>query len=152
MITASRALRLLTPVIEQAFSQVFDLGTSVRYAREDHTHGTPSITAIAAAVITANSYTMAAGAITVSGSNPIIIATIDTSGGASENLTTINGGIANQILICQAANAGRTVVLKDSATLDMAYDFSLDNTTDKIGLICRSSGVWEGLFRESAGD
>jgi hypothetical protein len=96
--------------------------------------------------------TIVGGEITVSGSDKWRFHSIDTEDdAASDDLVTINGGNPGDIFIGQAADDARTIVCKDGATLDLQADFSLNNTTDKIMLVCISSGVWHGLSRESSG-
>lgn len=147
---SSRA-RNPSPTTEQTFNQDFSLGVSQRFAREDHTHGTPGTDAIAGIVAKASSYTIAANAITVSDTNPVLVATVDTSGPASEALNTINGGVQNQLLIVQAANNARTVVLTAGTSLVMSANFSLDHTSDKAMYVCISSGIWHMVSRSHNG-
>ena len=72
---------------------------------------------------------------------------VDTSGGGSEDLDTVNGGTHGDILILRAVNASRTVVCKDgTGNLNLAGDFSLDNTQDLIVLL-HTGGAWTELSR-----
>lgn len=63
--------------------------------------------------------------------------TIDTEGdAASDDLDTISGGRAGQLLVVQANNGARTVVLKDgTGNLKLSGDISLDNNEDTATLI-----------------
>jgi len=76
--------------------------------------------------------------------------TIDTEGGAAnDDLLTINGGIAGQILILQSANNSREVTLIDNTgNLWLAGNFTLSGTKDSITLVCE--GVkWREIARSS---
>lgn len=77
--------------------------------------------------------TIASGVITVTSSYHIVDTEAD---GASDDLDTINGGSAGQLLTLRAADDGRTVVVKD-ATGNIAGpgDFSLTHTEDTVSLI-----------------
>lgn len=95
---------------------------------------------------------IAGGIVTVVGNHAWRVCSIDTEGGvASDDLTNINGGTAGDILVLQAVNNARTVVCKMGAYLKLTYDFSLNNTDDKLILICVSSGMWHELSRSSNG-
>lgn len=85
--------------------------------------------------------TIATGAVTATGN----VHTIDTEAdAASDDLDTINGTIAGQIVVLSAQNAARTVVLKDgTGNLKLAGDFSLDNTEDRITLISNGTNLFE---------
>lgn len=74
--------------------------------------------------------------------------TIDTEGdAASDDLDTINGGSAGDVIILQAANASRTVVCKDgTGNLRLAGDFSITHTDDTIMLLSNGS-VWVEISR-----
>ena len=76
--------------------------------------------------------------------------TLDTfENAASDDLTTINGAHASggTILILQAANTDRTVVLKDgTGNLELRGDFSLDTTDATITLIYDGS-KWREVSR-----
>lgn len=94
--------------------------------------------------------TIDAGIIAVTGSSKWRFHSIDTEGdAASDNLTTINGGNAGEILILQAINDARTIVCQVGASLKLSYEYSLNNIEDKLMLVCISSGVWHELTRSS---
>ena len=96
--------------------------------------------------------TIASGAITVSDSSKFRFHSVDTeSDAATDDLDTVSGGNAGEILILQAENAARDVVCKDGASLKLEGDFTLDHTEDKIILLCISSGVWHELTRSNNG-
>tara|TARA_R100001082_G_C4359610_1_gene158664 strand:- start:298 stop:2088 length:1791 start_codon:yes stop_codon:yes gene_type:complete len=77
--------------------------------------------------------TIASGVITVTHS----FHSVDTEGDAgTDDLVTINGGVAGQMLTLRAINDGRTIVLKDSTgNLRLNADRSLDHSRDSITLI-----------------
>jgi len=83
----------------------------------------------------AGELTIATGAITATGSYH----TIDTEGdAASDDLDTINGGAAGRILIIQAENDGRTVVVKHNTgniLLASGGDISLDEDDKALILV-----------------
>lgn len=90
--------------------------------------------------------TIAAGVVTITGSNH----RIDTEAlAATDDLTTINGGVTNDILILRAASSARTVVVKDgTGNIRSAGDFSLDNGQDTMML--QYDGVtWNELSRSN---
>lgn len=87
--------------------------------------------------------TISAGAVTISGSSH----KVDTSGGASEDLNTISGGVTGQLLVLRALNGSRTVVLKHATgniQMTGAADFSLDNTND-VALLFYDGTNWLGI-------
>lgn len=88
--------------------------------------------------------TIASGAVTVTKT----LHTIDTEGDAStDDLDTINGGTAGDILIISAADDARTVVAKDgTGNLKLAGDFSMDNGADMLMLIY-IGGAWQEISR-----
>ena len=92
--------------------------------------------------------TIATGAVTATRS----IHTIDTeSDDPSDNLDTINGGTAGDILIIAAVNAARTVVAKDgTGNLKLAGDFSMDNDEDRLTLTHDGTN-WLELARSNNG-
>ena len=99
---------------------------------------------------TAGELTISAGAVTVTGGYH----TIDTeSDAATDDLDTISGGNDGQFLVIQAANAARTVVAKDgTGNLQLAGDFSLDNTQDTLTLIFSSAlSAWCEISRSDSG-
>lgn len=72
---------------------------------------------------------------------------------ATDDLATINGGIDGMELVLRANDAARTVVVKDATgNLQLAGDFSLDNTQDTIKLIFDSTlNAWLELSRSGNG-
>ena len=108
--------------------------------------GTTTITKLILA--TATELTISGGVVTATQSRH----TIDTEGDiASDDLDTINGGTAGQILIISAANDARTVVCKMSASLLLQADFDLDSLEDTLTLECKSASVWREIARASNG-
>lgn len=88
--------------------------------------------------------TIASGAVTCTGSYH----TVDTeSDGASDDLDTISGGVAGQILVIQANNAARTVVVKDgTGNIKCGGDRTLDNSEDTMVLISDGTSWYELAF------
>jgi hypothetical protein len=72
---------------------------------------------------------------------------------ASDDLDTINGGTAEQILVLRPEDSTRTVVLKDgTGNLRLAGDFTMDNLQDTITLIYDSAfSVWLEVSRSDNG-
>lgn len=96
--------------------------------------------------------TISAGVIKLTGSKKIRFITVDTeSAAASDDLDTISGGNPAELCILQAEDDSRTVVAKDGTNLKLQADFSLNNTQDKITLLCVSSGVYHEIARASSG-
>lgn len=88
--------------------------------------------------------TIASGEITVPGTFRIRFITVDTQGSAAtDDLDVINGGVEGDLLFLQAANDARSVVLKNSASLPLGADFTMNITEDKTAMICTSTNVWE---------
>lgn len=85
--------------------------------------------------------TIATGAVTATHSRHAI----DTeAAGASDDLDTISGGAAGQILVVSAANSSRDVVLKDgTGNLKLASDCTLAHVNDKIVLISDGTNFCE---------
>lgn len=75
---------------------------------------------------------------------------VDTqSSAATDDLDIIAGGGNGDILILEAANTSRSVVIKDSSSIRGTGDFTLDDTADKYMLIHVSgvgtASVWDRL-------
>lgn len=76
----------------------------------------------------------AAGEISISNAEPVNLMTVDTfGGGATDDLVKINGGHPGQLIIIQATDSARTIVIKNGANIRCAggVDFSLDHIDDK---------------------
>lgn len=88
------------------------------------------------------------GEITLPSGGASALYRIDTeSNDPSDFLTTINGGVAGQIIILKAENGARTVTQDDNAgNLRIAGDFEMNNTQDRIGLQYDGTN-WFELFR-----
>lgn len=96
--------------------------------------------------------TISSGSITVSGSAKFRFHSVDTESDAvTDDLETIAGGAAGDMLILQAVSNDRTVVCKEGTSLKLQYEFTLNNIEDKITLLCISSGVWHELSRAGNG-
>jgi hypothetical protein len=80
------------------------------------------------------------------------IHTIDTEAdAASDDLDTISGTAAGQLLIISAADGARTVVAKDgTGNLKLVGDFSMDNAEDRLFLISNGTNLFE-LGRNDSG-
>lgn len=93
--------------------------------------------------------TISSGAITITKS----LHYVDTEGDIpSDDLTTINGGAPNQILILMASSDSRTIVVKDGGMLYLSGDFTMDNYSDTIVLLRADlSNVWSELSRSNNG-
>lgn len=93
----------------------------------------------------ATTLTIATGIITAAGR---MIYKVDTeAAAATDDLDTISGGVAGDMLILMAANDARTVVVKHATgniLLHGAADFSLDHTADK-QLLWFDGSNWLGL-------
>lgn len=99
------------------------------------------------------SYTIASGAITLTGYAAIQHAKIDTEGAAAtDDLNTINAGNfpTGGILWLKTTAVTRDVTLKDNAdNLRLEGDMILDNTRDTILLGYIGSDVWQELSRSN---
>ncbi len=91
--------------------------------------------------------TIAGGVVTRTQSNHIIDTQADAG---TDDLDTINGGVAGDLLILRAANDARTVVVKDAIdNLYLEGDCALDNTQDTLMLICVGGNSWYELSRSN---
>jgi len=67
----------------------------------------------------------------------------------TDDLDIISGGVNGDFLILQAANGSRSIVIKDSASINGTGDFTLDSTADKYMMIHVSgvgtASVWDRL-------
>ena len=94
--------------------------------------------------------TIATGAITITTG----FHEVDTEGdAATDDLETINGGIDGQIIVINARNTARTVVVKDNTgNLRLAGDFSMNNRQDRLMLIYDSgTATWNEVSRSDNG-
>lgn len=92
----------------------------------------------------------ASGEISILNPEPINFMTIDTFGAAAtDNLVKINGGHPGQLIILQAANSARTVVINDTANIRCASGagFNLNHVNDKWQGIVVSSGNIDEISR-----
>ena len=90
------------------------------------------------------STTIASGAIAVSYDARLV--TVDTeAAAASDDLDTISGGTAGQIIVVQSAGNARDVVAKNgTGNLRLGADKTLDHTRDKLALLCTGS-EWHAI-------
>lgn len=97
----------------------------------------------------ATELTISGGIVTATRANH----TIDTeSDAASDDLDTINGGSSGDILIIRPVTAARTIVAKDSTgNLNLAGDFSMDNSVDTLMLMNVGGTLWIELSRSDNG-
>lgn len=73
------------------------------------------------------------------------------AGAASDDLDTISGGVERNILIVRASNSARTVVFKDATgNLQLAGDFTADNSQDTLTLI-KIGDNWHEIARSGNG-
>ena len=70
---------------------------------------------------------------------------------ASDDLDTINGGRAGDLLMLMATNSVRTIVAKNGAGLVLGSDFSIDNVADRLLLVCTQPGIWHEIARTNGG-
>tara|TARA_R100001082_G_scaffold2385_1_gene2089 strand:+ start:1314 stop:4013 length:2700 start_codon:yes stop_codon:yes gene_type:complete len=91
--------------------------------------------------------TIASGVITITGSYH----TVDTESDAgTDNLDTINGGIAGNIVTLTAVNSARSVVLTESGNIKLgASTRTLDNLEDTITLVYNGSNWLEIAFADN---
>lgn len=102
---------------------------------------------------TLNTLTIASGAITLPTRQAVGFYYVDTEGSAAtDDLNTLNGGATyGQIVILSAISSARTVVVKDgTGNMQLAGDFSMDNSEDKITLVW-NGGQWFELSRSDNG-
>jgi len=117
-----------------------DLGNSSNAFNDAHINGDLVLGA-------PSELTISGGEITITKS----FHTVDTeSDAASDDLDTINGGQAGQLLVFRAIHSNRTVVAKDSTgNLLLAGDFSMDNEQDTLTLMRGNLDFWIELSRSS---
>jgi len=92
--------------------------------------------------------TIASGAITITGN----VVSVDTeSAAATDDLTTINGGKAGQILVIKATLVGKTVVCKDgTGNLRLNGDMTLNHQQDTLTLLeSTDGGNWFEISRSN---
>jgi hypothetical protein len=102
-----------------------------------------------------NETTISSGAIAYTGAYMVV----DTEGAAaSDDLDTISGGSAGDVVIIRSANDVRNVVLKHSTAgannlnLTNARDITLGVARDKVVLIRNSNGFWEEVTHSTDSD
>lgn len=135
-----------------ATNNTVDIGGSSdnqpRSIRAGTSMAAPLVSAGKVRLTNATELTIASGAITATQGYH----TIDTEAdAASDDLDTISGGTAGDILIITAANDARTVVVKDgTGNVQLAGDMTLDNTQDTLTLIYNGS-AWLEVARSNNG-
>jgi hypothetical protein len=145
-------LNTASKVVARDASGNFAAGTITASLTGNVTGNVGATTVTASGTVTAARYattagatlTIAAGVVTVTNG----IHAVETEGAAAtDDLDTVNGGVAGMILILRAVSSVRDVVLKDgTGNLRLAGDFTLTSTDDRIILI--SDGVnWAELSR-----
>ena len=99
--------------------------------------------------------TIASGVISITDQSAVAFHLVDTqSDASSDDLDTIsNASSTGQVLVIKPASAARTVVAKDGAgNLNLAGDFSMDNSEDTLMLIYfAAAGSWFELSRSNNG-
>jgi hypothetical protein len=92
--------------------------------------------------------TIAAGVVTATSNVHVVDTEADA---ASDDLDTISGTAAGQMLVISAADSARTVVAKDgTGNLKLVGDFSMDNVEDRLFLISDGTNLYE-LGRNDVG-
>lgn len=91
------------------------------------------------------SYTVASGAITVTGSFALVAG----EGGASDDLVTINGGTLGDHLFIRRTSAATTLTVKDTTgNIILAGDFAMNTTNDMLHLMYIDiGGYWAEISR-----
>lgn len=85
------------------------------------------------------SVTISSGAITLNGPGRYVV---DTEASASEDdLTTISGLAAGDLVELRCANDSRKVIVKNGSAIKMTSDFTLNNVFDRIQLRCHTVGT-----------
>jgi len=93
--------------------------------------------------------TIASGVIT--GSSSYRNLRVDTeSGDATDDLTTIMGYSEGDSILISPAHASRTVVVKDGAGINLqGVDFSMNDITDVMMLVCLGGNTWKEISRSA---
>jgi hypothetical protein len=100
-----------------------------------------------------NDVTIASGVITCPTTrSPVLVFNTETeAAAASDDLDTISGGSDGQLAVVKAISGSHTVVCKDgTGNLNLAGDFSLDNTQDMLTLVFHND-TWRELSRSDNG-
>jgi hypothetical protein len=99
----------------------------------------PSANVVGASV--GSTLTIASGVVTATSN----VHVIDTEGAAAtDDLDTVSGTVAGQMIVLMAANDARDVVCKDgTGNLRMAGDFILNNTDDRIMFLSNGTNLFE---------
>ena len=102
-----------------------------------------------------NTATISSGAITYTGAYMVV----DTEGAAAtDDLDTISGGVAGDVVIIRSTNDARNVVLKhntagaNNLNLTNGRDITLGVARDKVVLIRNSNGFWEEVTHSTDSD
>ena len=90
--------------------------------------------------------TITAGVITATAS----FHTVAVESGTTDDLTTINGGVAGQLLTIKAADDGKDIVATDGSNLKLAGNFTLNNAEDTLTLISNGTN-WAEVSRSNNG-
>ncbi len=72
---------------------------------------------------------------------------VDGESAAADDLDTVNGGSASDLLIITSKSSARDITVKDGANMKLAGDCILANVNDSLTLIKVSSTVWIELSR-----
>lgn len=89
--------------------------------------------------------TIATGVVTPTGTYIVL----EGEGSAADDLNTIQGGIAGDVLYVRIAG-GDIITLKDGVgNLQMAGDFAMNSVNDSIMFICISTNVWAEVSRSN---
>jgi len=94
--------------------------------------------------------TLVLGVVVLSGTFSFRFVTIDTEGGAAtDDFTSISGGRVGDRIVIQSASAARVITVVASSDLRVGVNFTLNDPSDKMELICSADGVWDQLSRTS---
>ncbi len=94
--------------------------------------------------------TISSGSISVVGINSFRYPFVDTEALAStDDLTNIYGGNANELLLVRSTHNSHDVTLKNGTSLEIGADFTLNDTSDTMLLICKEENIWMQVARTS---
>ena len=94
--------------------------------------------------------TIVSDSINVVGINSFRYHFVDTESlAASDDLDNIYGGNANELLLLRSAHNSRDVTLKTGTSLEIGANFTLNDTSDTMLLICKETDVWLQVARTS---
>lgn len=102
-----------------------------------------TVAALASITTLTQTLTIASGAITVTTAYTPNTVIVDGEGGAADDLSTINGGVAGQVILLRSQSAARVITVKDGADLLLpGGDQTLNATSDFLIMVKRVSTGW----------